>query len=142
MNKFIQCPRCTILRSSRTLEDTIEASTCHQCSGTGFIRSRESYICNQCGGPLCTQDYPDGYDTSKDPDFYTPNGLVEHSITGGYSSTELMDLTTYTFSLCERCLRNLFNQFKIPPHVSVYNYDKDCSYSDDLLSYNQSISKA
>lgn len=44
-------------------------------------------------------------------DFY---GLIEATVSGGYKSDSLSDGTTYTFSLCENCLDELFNQFKVP----------------------------
>ncbi len=46
-----------------------------------------------------------------------PHGLVDASVQGGYESYHLFDMSTYTFSLCEKCLRVLFNQFKIPPSI-------------------------
>jgi len=52
-----------------------------------------------------------------------PHGLYEAKITGGYFSTHLLDMNTYIFSLCEECLRNIFNQCKIKPEVFDTNFN-------------------
>ena len=62
----------------------------------------EDIICNKCGKSC----------KSTNEDYY---GLIETSVTGGYYSTHLEDMTTYTFSLCEVCLRGMFKSFKVKP---------------------------
>ena len=47
-------------------------------------------------------------------------GLIEVTVSGGYGSDPLSDGTNYTFSLCESCLDELFNEFKIP--VDEHNW--------------------
>lgn len=47
-------------------------------------------------------------------------GLVETTVVGGYFSDPLDDCTTYTFSICEDCLDELFNSFKIPVEINHY----------------------
>lgn len=56
-----------------------------------------------------------------------PHGLVDASVQGGYESYHLLDMSVYNFSICEKCLRVLFNQFKIPPEVidKTYGIDDD-----------------
>ena len=44
------------------------------------------------------------------------NGLIEARIYGAYDSTHLNDGDIYKFSLCERCLVELFNSFKLTSH--------------------------
>lgn len=44
-------------------------------------------------------------------------GLIEATVTGGYDSGALSDYTQYTFSLCETCLKRLFDSFKLPPET-------------------------
>lgn len=51
----------------------------------------------------------------------SPHGLVEARVSGGYHSFHLMDCTSYTFSLCEKCLRSLFDGFAVPPFVRDSN---------------------
>lgn len=47
------------------------------------------------------------------------NGLIETVIAGAYDSTHLDDLTRYAFSMCEKCLSELFLEFKIPVEMLV-----------------------
>lgn len=47
-------------------------------------------------------------------------GLIEQTVRGGYDSYALEDLEKYTFSLCEGCLKELFDAFKIPVAQSEY----------------------
>lgn len=41
-------------------------------------------------------------------------GLIEAEAHGGYFSKLIPDQVTWTFSLCEECLKNLKSTFKIP----------------------------
>jgi len=47
-------------------------------------------------------------------------GLPLVNISGRYESTHLIDLRTYSFSLCEICLRKMFESFKLPPRITAY----------------------
>ena len=58
-------------------------------------------LCNKCG------------ETCKDEMNF--NGLIEARIEGAYDSKYLEDTTRYKFSLCEKCLKELFDTFKISP---------------------------
>ena len=102
------CERC---REARAVGDYAAALKCHRCKGTGVVRTRESWICNGCGGGLCP-----AY-RAVDPNTEIPHGLVDARVEGGYRSPALSDTTTYTFSLCEHCLRKLFDTFKVPPRI-------------------------
>jgi hypothetical protein len=108
------CESCRETRAEGRLE---EAHGCRPCKGTGMVRDPKSFTCNGCGEPLCPKPN-DG-----------PHGLIEATVSGGYDSPHLLDLTAYTFSLCEKCLRQLFDGFKVPPKV--------VNYHDDLPSYAQ-----
>src|SRR5580692_1958783 len=81
---------------------------CEHCNNTGEVLNPVSILCNMCGGCMC----PLGTANEQ-----SPHGLYNTKIRGGYDSYHLFDMTTYTFSLCEKCLRNLFVQCKIPPTV-------------------------
>lgn len=48
-------------------------------------------------------------------------GLIEQTVTGGCDSYALQDLRSYTFSMCEGCLKVLFDDFKIPVQVKEIN---------------------
>ena len=57
-------------------------------------------LCNQCSSSL------------KDTGGMNYEGLVEVGFTGGFYS-KLGDMNSYKFSLCEDCLSELFDKFKI-----------------------------
>ena len=99
---------------------------CEVCKGQGIVRTPESYICNKCGESLCPT-----------PDLPHPYGLVETSVSGGWYSTHLFDLTTYTFSLCEACLRNLFGTFIVKPKVFA-SVGGPTTYAKDVATYKKS----
>ena len=65
-------------------------------------------LCNKCG-KTCIAGRDDGID-----DGY---GLIEITVRGGYWSPSLYDDVSYTFSICEECLRELFDNFVIPPRT-------------------------
>lgn len=62
----------------------------------------EDVLCNQCGCSLKSKEFPNGF-----------IGAVGISVSGSYTSEYLDDMTEYNFSLCEKCLSNLFKSFKI-----------------------------
>jgi hypothetical protein len=57
------------------------------------------------------------------PDLY---GLIGCVVSGGYYSSNdekgLSDMEKYTFSLCEGCLRSLFDSFKVPVQQQEYDF--------------------
>lgn len=120
-DNFKLCPHCAEYRGEAL--NAQFAMRCPYCKGTGFVRLVASYICNKCGGSLCD-------------DGYYPYGLVETKVGGGYNSEHLTDLLTYTFSICEKCLRDLFSTFKIPPTVTG-----ESTYEEDLEHYRHRIWK-
>lgn len=79
-------------------------------------------ICNKCGKSLIPNDIHEAISES-------PCGLIDAEVTGGYFSEGLLDLNNYKFSICEICLRKLFNEFKIPPEVNEINSNFDGSLS-------------
>lgn len=99
------CPACAESRGSGDLDS---AASCPRCKGTGMRRTRESWICNACGKSLCPES--DG----------CPYGLVEAKVSGGFNSPALSDCTNYEFSICENCLRKIFDEFAIKPMISEY----------------------
>jgi hypothetical protein len=44
------------------------------------------------------------------------NGLIEARVDGAYDSSHLEDGAVYIFSLCEKCLTDLFSTFKLDPY--------------------------
>jgi len=64
----------------------------------------EDIICNKCGNSCkCEMNF---------------NGLVETTVIGAYDSTHLDDMRQYVFSLCEKCLSELFDGFSIKPEIT------------------------
>ena len=70
-------------------------------------------LCNKCGSSCKLHEFEEN-------DFQW-GGLIEAKIMGGYFSSHLEDCQYYTFSICEKCLKELFESFKIP--VSINEYD-------------------
>lgn len=68
------------------------------------VEEIDDLVCNLCGGTLKQIISTDG--------MYNFCGLEEVSMNCGYGS--LNDGTTFTFSLCEKCVEELMSKFKIP----------------------------
>ncbi len=56
----------------------------------------EDYVCNKCGLPCNNL------------------GLLDEVVRGGYESVDFSDQDVYEFSICEKCLKELFATFKHP----------------------------
>lgn len=63
------------------------------------------YVCNKCG--LSFGKISNGHCYNA--------GIIEFTYRGNYHSKSLNDLEEYTFSLCEPCIKNLFDSFSIFP---------------------------
>lgn len=63
------------------------------------VNEVEDIICNKCGNSCFGE--------------MNYNGLIEAEVSGGYDSTHLLDGESYQFSICESCLDEIFNSFKI-----------------------------
>lgn len=61
--------------------------------------------CNKCGGSCLIKEAKQNY------------GLINALVHGGYHSLYLEDCSTYKFSMCEKCLHDLFDSFKIKAQV-------------------------
>jgi hypothetical protein len=73
-------------------------------------------FCNKCGKDMRVMEKSaDGKEFCVG--YY---GLVDAVVSGGYESTALNDCTIYTFCLCEKCLMDLFAEFKILPQIDTY----------------------
>ena len=98
--KFKPCNHCADARANPAIWSA--ARGCHWCFGTAL--RLESYVCNGCGETIQTD--------------MNVTGLPELKLYGGPDSTHLLDMTRYAFSLCEHCLRQLFDRMTVPPDVS------------------------
>lgn len=63
-------------------------------------------LCNRCN---------DSCKVTEDFDEY--EGLIESTICFGYNSKYFGDMTEITFSLCEKCLFEITQDWKIPPEI-------------------------
>jgi hypothetical protein len=117
--KLVDCDRC-----GHWQDDYRREHVCEQCNNTRKTRDPSTILCNMCGE--CMR--PLGSHNEQ-----YPHGLEDASIQGGYDSYHLFDMTKYTFSFCEKCLRRLFNECKIKPKVEdnidlkpiAYAWEKD-----------------
>ena len=75
----------------------------------------DDIICNKCGKSCF------GHKS------YSPEGLIEVHVRGGYGSAVIGDGDTLTFSLCERCLVPIILDFKIPPDYHDH-HDQDATF--------------
>jgi hypothetical protein len=118
MSDLERCPACAESRAKGEFE---HLAKCRPCKGTGYRRKASSYVCNQCGEGLTSN-----VELPVAEDFY---GLVDIKVSGGYASPHLNDGTHYAFSLCEKCLRSLFNGFTIKPSVDTYGWESDVPFT-------------
>ena len=94
---------------------------CQRCNNVREVIDPQELVCNMCGGAMCHEISNKSGTWKTD----SPHGLYDAKVQGGYESYHLLDMNQYTFSLCEECLRKMFNQFKIKPEVSEINFDGD-----------------
>lgn len=128
--KYIPCTHC----AARD-DDSIQRFTCHYCRGKKKIIDPETILCNMCGESLCIDiSVLSGKWQSNEP-----QGLQDAKVTGGYESYHLLDMTSYTFSLCEHCLRKMFNQFKIKPDIDDALDRAPYSWEEDQNSYEERL---
>lgn len=127
MNKFEPCIFCEHLRHSMIVEDIIAAHDCRKCKGRGYLRTHETMLCNKCGGSLIPEHADEAH------------GLVDVNVSGGYCSEHLLDLSNYMFSLCEKRIRAMFDQFVIPPEISDYMHGDKYSYAEDNKTYKEMV---
>ncbi len=109
--------------------------TCRRCNDTGKVRDPKEVLCNLCGESLC----PIGTYSEQ-----IPHGLHNAKVTGGYDSYHLLDCSTYIFSFCEKCLRQLFIQCKIKPDIHDTNpfdgsFSKEENWEADMRSYEYKL---
>ena len=95
----------------------------------------QEVLCNKCTKSLQKPSYTDIAGTQH----FSTNGIVEYSYKGGYDSDPLEDITSYTFSLYEPCLADLFQSFIIPVEVSEYDIMDGTGFLDQEKQerYNQ-----
>ncbi len=139
-HNYVGCPWCS---------PEAPRANCSQCKGTGKVVDPAEQLCNMCGEWMCHKIKLETGTWNAD----VPHGLYEANVVGGYESYHLFDMTSYTFSFCEECLRKLFIQCKIKPTVANLNFGSNPSglpfleegeetqWSEDMKSYEFRIWK-
>jgi hypothetical protein len=120
---YIDCHHC----AKWTIEERRE-KLCDHCNNSGKQINPKEIFCNMCGDCLALKD-----------NGYYPHGLYNAKVYGGYFSDHLIDLHEYTFSLCEKCLREMFNKCKIKPDVRDITANENISYQKDLETYEYQV---
>ena len=80
------------------MRKTIKAQT--------VIEVTDDILCNACG-----------MSCRAGPDNYSFEGLIGVVVTGGFYSKALGDMNKYSFDVCEKCLVEWLDTFKIDPQV-------------------------
>lgn len=80
---------------------------------TKEVEVTDDVFCNMCSESCKKPDCGPNSD---------PHGLIEKSVRGSYYSRELDDMSEYTFSICESCLKKLFDRFQIPVKITGYDF--------------------
>lgn len=97
---------------------------CHYCNNTGVVLDPKTVLCNNCGDCMSIGHHA----------IY---GMDDLSYNGGYDSEHLSDMTNYRFKLCEKCLRSMFEKFKIKP--LVYSFGSKISYEEESFFNKRAI---
>lgn len=129
---YIPCKWCA---ESIDLDPEILKNTTCICKGTGQVIDPKSILCNMCGESMChtIKTLSGTWESDR------PEGLHEAHVTGGYESYHLLDLTTYAFSICESCLRQMFMKFKVKPTLhdamdrNPYTWEEDQDVYEERL---------
>ena len=104
---------------------------CRECNNTSKIIDPEEIFCNLCAGPMISS-------SSIDSKYKYPMGLYNISVSGGFESYHLLDMNKYTFSFCEKCLRELFTQCKIKPDLLDLSGHSNSISPEELWQEDQS----
>lgn len=106
---YVKCKLCT-----HWVDEYRVSHLCRLCNNSKLVQDPKEVLCNMCGGTMC----PLGTMNEQHP-----HGLYKAQVSGGFDSYHLFDMTRYTFNMCEKCLRLLFNDFIIKPHINEIDYD-------------------
>ncbi len=111
-HNYVECHNCK-WRLEHQPDFDWAKNPCRRCNNVREIIDPKEVLCNMCGEGMCHNiEVPSGLCSTDDP-----HGLYDAKVQGGYDSYHLLDMNEYTFSFCEKCLRQLFIQCKIKPDV-------------------------
>lgn len=132
-SNYVECKGCKWQLESFPDRDWKE-HPCNRCGNTRKVIDPREILCNLCGETMCPLL---GINEQ------IPHGLHQAKVTGGYDSYHLFDLTRYTFSFCEKCLRQLFVQCKIKPDLADMDVDNNVTseeaWAQDQESYEYRV---
>lgn len=133
-NDLVKCKSCEWQTQQEGYDPT--KHTCIKCHNTRLVPDPRDILCNLCGECMC----PIGTMNEQ-----YPHGLHNASVVGGYDSYHLFDMTEYTFSFCEKCLRQLFMKCKIKPQINDIDFHNnkinEYSWDDDQIPYEYKLWK-
>ena len=109
---YVKCQCCDWRSAQHDYDESKDR--CKQCNNTRMVIDPREILCNMCGETLC----PIGTANEQ-----YPHGLHNATVVGGYESYHLSDMSRYTFSFCEKCLRNMFIQCKIKPTINDTDFE-------------------
>jgi hypothetical protein len=131
---YVPCKSCQYALTNVPNYDW-EKYPCPKCNNTRQVEDPKEILCNLCGESMCP---PSGTMNEQ-----YPHGLYKTKVTGGYDSEHLLDMTRYTFSFCEKCLRKLFVECKVKPQIEYVNFKDEVmetvSWEEDQNSYEYRI---
>lgn len=132
---YIKCNSCATRVENYSEPDFRSAHPCEHCKNTRLVIDPKEILCNMCGECMC----PLGTMNEQ-----YPHGLHKAKVDGSFDSYHLFDMTRYTFSFCEKCLRGLFNQCKIKPDVHEMdsyglNLDVNTTWEKDQEAYEYRV---
>jgi hypothetical protein len=125
MPTYVKCTACDYN------EFDSHKSLCQYCNNSKEVVDPKERLCNLCGDCLCS---------SEDGCHPQLSLGITATASGNYGSSHLLDMTDYYFSLCEKCLRELFVKCKIKPTISCLG--KEESFESDQTRYEYMIWKA
>lgn len=131
---YVECHHCKWQLENYPDRDWAK-DPCAQCKNTRKVIDPKEILCNMCGESMC----PIGTHNEQ-----YPHGLHNAKVIGGYESYHLLDMNRYTFSFCEKCLRQLFIQCKIKPDVDEMNFgggSTEDSWEADQEAYEYRVWK-
>jgi hypothetical protein len=130
---YVDCHRCRWQLEQQPDHDWV-TYPCTRCSNTRRIIYPQEILCNMCGECMCHEIKTlSGLWKTEEP-----HGLYNAQVSGGYESYHLLDMNTYTFNFCEKCLRQLFIQCKIKPTVDGMDF-QDNIREEDCWERDQEI---
>lgn len=109
MPTYLKCKSCAHWEDEFRIKHL-----CGLCNNSKLAQDPKEILCNMCGETMC----PIGQMNEQHP-----HGLHNIHVAGSFDSYHLFDMTRYTFSMCEKCLRILFNQFLIKPTLNEEDFD-------------------